>query len=96
MPPWGSQKKSLFSPAYDQLLKLLREARINAGLTQEQLAKRIGRQHNWVSKCELGERRMDVLEYIEYCEGCRVDPMEMLREIKAAKRRPRQGNSHST
>ena len=40
----------------------LREAREEAGLTQVQVAKRLGRSQTWLSKCELGERRVDFVE----------------------------------
>lgn len=73
MPPWGA-KKSLHSAAYDHFLEVLRRTRVEAGLTQAELGRKIGRPHNWVSKSELGERRMDVTEFAEFCRGCGADP----------------------
>jgi ribosome-binding protein aMBF1 (putative translation factor) len=43
-------------------LARLRRAREDAGLTQVQVAKQLGRPQTWVSKCELGERRVDFVE----------------------------------
>lgn len=43
-------------------LSRLRRARQAAGLTQSQLAVAIGQSQKWVSKCELGERRVDFVE----------------------------------
>ena len=45
-----------------KLQALLREVRMEAGLTQEEVASRLGRPQSFVSKYETGERRLDVLE----------------------------------
>jgi len=47
---------------YDAFLKKLRQARLDAGLTQEEVARRLGKPQSFVSKCESGERRVDVVE----------------------------------
>ncbi len=45
----------------------LRAARLQAGLTQTEVAKRFGAHAPFVSKCESGERRIDVVELAEFC-----------------------------
>jgi transcriptional regulator with XRE-family HTH domain len=52
-------------PAYKTFLKALRKARKDAGLTQSDVAKRLGRNQSWVSKKESGERRIDPVELCE-------------------------------
>jgi len=47
---------------YQYLLKRLRQARVKAGLTQVQVAKALGRQQSFVTKSELGERRIDAID----------------------------------
>jgi len=59
--------KSIHSAQYKVFLKALREARRRAGLTQIDIAKRIGETQSFVSKCERGERRIDVVELREFC-----------------------------
>ncbi|WP_298330546.1 helix-turn-helix transcriptional regulator [Asticcacaulis sp.] len=54
---------------YEVFLVLLREARIQADLTQQELATRIGWTQSFVSKCERGERRIDVIDLITYLDG---------------------------
>jgi transcriptional regulator with XRE-family HTH domain len=44
------------------MLKRLREARLEAGLSQVQVAVALGKTQAFVSKCELGERRIDPIE----------------------------------
>lgn len=50
------------SSAYATFRKRLRAARELAGLSQTQTARRLGRPQSFVSKCESGERRVDVVE----------------------------------
>jgi transcriptional regulator with XRE-family HTH domain len=47
---------------YQYLLKRLRAARRQAGLTQVQVAKALARPQSFVTKCELGERRIDPVD----------------------------------
>lgn len=48
--------------AYEALCARLREARKQAGLTQEDVARLLNRPQSFVSKFETGERRLDVVE----------------------------------
>ncbi|MBE7158258.1 MAG: helix-turn-helix transcriptional regulator, partial [Rhodospirillales bacterium] len=83
MPVRGG-RKSLHTPGYDLILTLLREARVAAGLSQTELAARLRRPQNYVSKCELGERRVDVLEWLEFLAACESRPMTFLRRMRKA------------
>lgn len=59
----GKRRRSAtHTPAYLYVLKRLREARERSGLTQTQVAKALGRPQSFVTKCELGERRLDPLD----------------------------------
>jgi transcriptional regulator with XRE-family HTH domain len=78
----GRLPKSLYSDTYSRFLKLLRRARIDAGLTQVDLAKRLGRPQSFVSKCESGERRVDVAEFLAFCTAIPVDPVSIIRQIR--------------
>jgi transcriptional regulator with XRE-family HTH domain len=62
-------KKSLFSKDYKRFLKLLREVRERAGLTQGQIADRLETTQSVVSKCERGERRLDIVELKAWCQA---------------------------
>ncbi len=55
-------QKSLHSRQYALLLQELRAARVAAGCTQVEMAKRLGMSQSDVSKCERGIRRLDVIE----------------------------------
>jgi transcriptional regulator with XRE-family HTH domain len=56
------RRSAVHSPDYQHFLKRLREARHQAGLTQVQVAKALGRPQSFVTKCELGERRIDPID----------------------------------
>ena len=64
---FGRMDKSLFSRDYDVFLRRLREARRDAGLTQVELAERLDQTQSFVSKCERGERRLDIVEVRAFC-----------------------------
>lgn len=76
-----SLTKSVFTPTYARFRELLTEARERAGLTQRQLAERLNRPQSYVSKFERGERRLDVVEYLDVAKALRLDPFELLRQL---------------
>ena len=55
-------------PAYRWMLARLREAREQRGLTQSEAARALRRHQSYVSKCELGERRIDPIDLQEFAE----------------------------
>ena len=62
--------KALQTKRYRAFLERLRQARVEAGLSQTELAARLGRPQTWVSKCELGERRVDFVELEDIAMAC--------------------------
>lgn len=62
-------QKAIRSHEQEQLQNLLKSARLNAGLTQTQLAKRLRVPQSFVSKYESGERRLDLIELRIICKA---------------------------
>ncbi len=60
--------------AYRRLCSLLRKWRMEAELTQRGLANRLRKPHSYVHKVEVGDRRIDPVEFIAWCKACRVKP----------------------
>lgn len=58
-------------------------ARHAAGLTQRALAARLERSYSFVWKLEAGERRLNVLEFIEIARILHAEPSELILEIEA-------------
>ena len=65
-------QKSLYSRHYKVFLVELRAARTRLGVTQQELAARLDATQSFVSKCERGERRLDVAELRLWCKALRV------------------------
>ena len=74
--------KSVHTDEYGIVLLRLVEARTFAGLTQSDLAARIGKPQSYVSKYERGERRLDVLELIRVCQVLNIDTSTIVCEIE--------------
>lgn len=73
--------KTIFTGDNQVVVAALREARLAAGLTQTQLAERMGRDQSWISLIEGSQRRVDVVEFIEIAKALEVDVVGLLREI---------------
>lgn len=67
-------KKTLFTPEYAKLIEWLKDARAERGLTMRELAAELDVPHSYVGKVEQCERKLDVLEYVRYCEALGVKP----------------------
>lgn len=74
-------KKSIYSHRQERLAKLLREARKSRGLTQQQLADRLKKPQSFVAKVEGSERRLDVIEFLAYCEELETPAQELLIKV---------------
>ncbi|UZF90890.1 helix-turn-helix domain-containing protein [Bosea sp. NBC_00550] len=64
------------------MLAALIQARKDAGITQVKLAARIGQRQTFVSKYELGERRLDVAEYIAIARAIGAEPFELMQKAE--------------
>ena len=73
--------KSIHSPQHQRLRDLLAAARKKAGLTQAEVAERLGRHQSFVAKYEGGERRLDVIEFIHVAQAIGADPARLLRKL---------------
>lgn len=75
--------KSLHSPEYAALREMLVAARRKARLTQQEVARRLKRPQSFVAKYEGGERRLDLIEFIEVSKVLQSDPVKLLRALLA-------------
>jgi len=74
-------RKSTFTPLYESLRAKLVEIRKAAGLTQRDLAERLGRERSFVGRIELGERRLDLVEFHWVCRACGQDSTKVAAEL---------------
>lgn len=73
--------KSLGSAEHRAFRELMVAARERAGLTQQQVAKRLQRPQSFVAKYEGGERRLDVVEFLTVARALDADPVRILRAL---------------
>jgi transcriptional regulator with XRE-family HTH domain len=77
----GKALKSLRSPPHIELLRRLVAARQKAGLTQEQLAAKLQRNQSFVAKYETGERRLEVIEFVQICRVIGAAPERLIGKL---------------
>ena len=73
--------KSLRSDRADALRGLLVQARKDSNLTQIELARKLGKPQSFVSKFERGERRLDVVEFLDVARAIGADPHRILKRV---------------
>lgn len=64
------------------MIELLVQARKDAGITQVELGKRLGQRQTFVSIFELGERRLDLAEFVAISRAIGADPHEIFRDAE--------------
>lgn len=69
----------MHTAAYRSFLEVLRAAREAAGLSQREFAKRLGVYHQYVNKCEMGERQLNLVELREWCTALDVPLVDFIR-----------------
>ncbi|WP_192877815.1 helix-turn-helix domain-containing protein [Haemophilus influenzae] len=62
--------------------KLFIQRRNDLGLLQRALGKKMGVLASFIGKVETGDRRLDILEFIQYCKGLDLDPVQILDDIE--------------
>ncbi|MBD5405061.1 helix-turn-helix transcriptional regulator [bacterium] len=73
--------KSIFTNNYQLLLQLLVATRKKANITQQELAKKLGKNQSYISKYENSERRLDMIEVIAIVKAMGANPNELMNNI---------------
>ncbi|OOS22915.1 helix-turn-helix transcriptional regulator [Moraxella pluranimalium] len=68
--------KSIYSPEMIAVRTWLRSERLRLGLTMRELAHRLDRPHSFVQRIEEGDRRLDVVEFVWYCQALGLNPQD--------------------
>lgn len=74
-------KLSIYSPEYIWLRQLFIKRREELGLSQRALATRLDVVYSFVGKVETGDRRLDIFEFVAYCEALELDATEIINGI---------------
>ncbi|MFX9108338.1 helix-turn-helix transcriptional regulator [Acinetobacter baumannii] len=70
--------RSIHDPRYQDLIKKLIELRESKNVTQVELARRLNKPQSYVSKVEILERRIDVIELIDWLNVLETDISDFL------------------
>lgn len=70
-------------PAYAALRLLLADARKTSGMTQNDLAKMVGRPQSFIAKLERGERYLDAIEFFVLAKILELDLVAIIRSLEA-------------
>lgn len=79
--------RSLQSPRHEALRAFLVEKRKKASLTQSEVAEKLNRYQSFVATVESGQRRIDVVEYLDFAEAIGFDPRDGIKRLLSVKAR---------
>ena len=75
--------KSIHSENYQSVISLLKKARVDAGITQIDLANKLGVTQTFVSKCERCERRLDIIELRSFCTAIGINLLDFIEALES-------------
>lgn len=83
---------------HKRLIELLTAERKKRGLRQDEVARALRQRQSWISRIEMGERRIDVIEFLSLADAIGFDPGQIINEIRkkpaneiaGSRRRPRE------
>ena len=75
--------KTLRSPRHKALTAFLIERRKKAGLTQVEVAEKLGRYQSFIASVESGQRRIDVVELLDFAAAIGFDPRDAIKKLRA-------------
>lgn len=78
------QRGWVVSPDYRATITVLKDARVQQGISQRELARRLGKPPSFVNKIEQLERRLDVLEFIAIAEAMNLQAPALLETLRSA------------
>lgn len=72
---------SLRTSENDILIQVIKEARVAAGVSQEELSRRMGQSITFIVKIERGTRRLDVFEFVRLSQALATDPVQLFSDF---------------
>ena len=75
-------EKTIYTREYGVMLRVLREMREQVPLTQMELASKLNVTQVFISKCESGQRRLDLIELRAWCAAMDVSTSDFLKAVE--------------
>lgn len=73
------ERRWVSSPSYLAMIQAIVAVRMEMGVGQRELARRIDKPSSWLNKIERLERRLDILEFVAIARGIGVEPDVLMR-----------------
>ncbi len=73
--------RSSYTRRYKRIIEVLTTARLDANLTQSEVANYFKRHQSFISKIESSERRIDIIEFLDFCKLYKISPENVLKEL---------------
>ena len=73
---------TIYTQAYRTMMATLRQRRVDAGLRQDDIARRLGCSRERVTKLERGMLRLDVVQFIHTCHAYRISPTKLMQQLE--------------
>lgn len=74
-------KKSIYRHEYRVLVELLRQLREEKGVSQGAVASAFHWPQSTLSHVERGSRRLDLIEFLDYCHAIEIDPRVVFEQL---------------
>ena len=74
--------RTLRSNRQKRLVALIISERKAAGLSQAEVAKKLRRYQSIIANIESGERRIDVVEFLDIAEAIGFDPSKLIEKLR--------------
>ncbi|MXO66707.1 helix-turn-helix domain-containing protein [Altericroceibacterium endophyticum] len=73
--------KTIFTGTNLVVVQTIKEARLQSGLKQTDLAAKVGKDQSWLSLIEGSQRRLDVVEFINLAEAMGLSPEDLFADV---------------
>lgn len=67
---------------YNIFFKLIKQKRIDLNIKQKVIADSLKKPQSFISKYETGERRIDLIEFLDICFVLKINPIEFIKELE--------------
>lgn len=71
----------IHDPRYEAIVSVLRDVRVRSGLSQSEVGRMLGKRQQYVSKYESGERRLDIVEFVDVALALKADWRELIQGV---------------
>ena len=78
------QRRWVVSPDYRSAIKMIVSVRVESGLSQREVSRRLGKPPSFVNKIEQIERRIDIVEFLAFADALGIPPADLIRRVRDA------------